>query len=345
MSVSNKYSKFEDGLRREKFQLAQKRVRLSTGNQGDESSNKGVIISSTGTVNLIKSLNGIIYEGKIGGTLKTEHRKSNIVSVGDRVGFTPIGELSAGSQLEKARIISVGKRTTKLSRRSPHKKSWEHVIASNATQMLIFFSAKNPHYNKRLIDRYLVTAVCGDLKPVICINKCDLVNSNIEEDLTVYIELGYPVYFFSLKNKSGVEEIENILKHNSTVITGPSGVGKSTFVNHILKSDEQITNEVSQRTSKGIHTTSYVRMFELGCGGNIIDTPGIREFSLWEMETGELATYFKDFMEFAHLCKFAPCSHSHEPDCGVIWAVEQMKIDLERYESYLLLLESLNAEI
>jgi ribosome biogenesis GTPase / thiamine phosphate phosphatase len=345
LSVSNKYSEFKDEPKRQKFRLAKKRVQLREEISTDQSSKKGIVISSTGTVNLIKSENGEIFEGKIGGTLKTNHKKSNIVAVGDKVEFISSGEISLGSKLQKAKIISIGKRSTKLSRRSPQKKNWEHVIASNADQILIFVSADKPKYNKRLIDRYLVSAVCGDLEPIICINKCDLSSiDELEEDLITYLELDYPVHFISLKNGQGTNAINKILKNKSTVITGPSGVGKSTLVNYILQSEEQMTGEVSERTAKGMHTTSSVRMFELTSGGNIIDTPGIREFALWEMERGELATYFKDFLEFTHLCKFTPCTHTHEPECGIIRAAEDMKIDLDRYESYLLLLESLDSE-
>ncbi|MDC1067946.1 ribosome small subunit-dependent GTPase A, partial [Candidatus Kapabacteria bacterium] len=136
-------------------------------------------------------------------------------------------------------------------------------------------------------------------------------------------------------------ELRDYLKNKTTIITGPSGVGKSSLVNFILDDHYQEIREVSKKTAKGIHTTSYVQMFNHPDGGQIVDTPGIREFALWDINKDELASYFIDFLDYNDDCKFLPCTHTHEPNCSIKEAVENGEIDLERYQSYLSLLESI----
>jgi ribosome biogenesis GTPase len=204
-------------------------------------------------------------------------------------------------------------------------------------------AAETPKYNKRLIDRYLIAARCGDLEPIIVINKLELANQELlEDDLYTYTEeLNLDLYLISLKENLNTDELKNKLKDRRSILTGPSGSGKSTFINYILDDQIQEVGEVSQKTAKGLHTTSFVRMFELPFGGEIIDSPGIREFALWDINKEELPTYFDDFVEYHHDCKFLPCTHTHEPKCAVIEALEEGKIDPDRYESYLSLLSSI----
>jgi len=208
--------------------------------------------------------------------------------------------------------------------------------------MLIFSSAADPFYNKRLIDRYLVAAIAGGLKPIIAINKSELIDNEILlEDLAVYQEMGIDLFLISVIEKTGLNELYKHLENNKTVITGQSGVGKSTFVNEILGNKQQTVGKISDSTAKGQHTTSFVRMFKAKNNTHIIDTPGIREFALHGISKHELPTYFIDFLEFHNQCKFTPCSHTHEPKCAVKNAVENGQINFERYESYLLLSESI----
>jgi ribosome biogenesis GTPase len=204
-------------------------------------------------------------------------------------------------------------------------------------------SAADPFYNKRLLDRYLIAAELGKLAPSICINKIELMDKGlIAEDLAVYSEtLKIPLFFTSVSEGIGIEELALGLKDHSTVLSGPSGVGKSSLINAISGEELQRTGEVSERTWKGKHITSSARMFALPGGGFLADTPGLRELGLWDIHPDDTAFYFHDFDAFYPRCKFTSCTHRHEPDCAVKKAVEENEIDPERYVSYLQIVESL----
>lgn len=343
MSIENKLKKFEDSQKREKFKIRNKRVKLTSKKDNKKNTEKGLVIASIGAINLVKDLNEKIWECQVTGKLRTRYEDSNLVAVGDSVRFSKYEEFSSHSNLQKGIIHSIGKRKTKLSRVYPRNKNLEHVIASNADYLMIFMSASDPEYNKRLIDRYIVSAKCGDLKIVICINKIELCEpQEVFDDLfTYYEDLDIPVFLISIYEKLNTKEVNDFLIDKTTVITGPSGVGKSSLVNYLLGEKVQDIKNVSSKTAKGLHTTSYVQMFDHPKGGKIIDTPGIREFALWNLNKNELASYFDDFLEFNDECKFLPCTHTHEPDCAIKAAVEEGEIDPERYYSYLNLLVSL----
>ena len=307
-----------------------------------DNSIKGIVLATIGTINLVKA-NEKIYECKVQGKLVSHYKKSSIVAVGDKVDFILTDEkFDSNNNLEKGTIIKIGERFTRLSRISPKNKHNEHVLASNIDNLLIFCSAADPFYNKRLIDRYLISAIAGGLNPIIVINKCELMdNEIIFEDLIIYNELGIDVFFISIYQNIGLNELSKRLESEKTVITGASGVGKSTYVNFLLGSEEQAIGSISESTAKGQHTTSFVRMFEVANNTYLIDTPGIREFALYGINKHELPTYFIDFLKFHNNCKFAPCSHTHEPKCAVKEALERGELDFDRYESYLMILDSL----
>jgi ribosome biogenesis GTPase len=341
LSVENKIKQFKNKEKQEKFKIRNKRIRFK--DEIDQSNLiEGKLIATIGSISLVKC-DGVTYECQVAGIIKSKYSDSSIVAVGDNVKIEIYDEFSKSSGYQKGTIREVGNRFSKLSRISPQNKNMEHVIGANSDMMLIFMAADNPKYNRRLIDRYLVAAKCGDLTPIIVINKSELGDEEtIYEDLYTYTdELGIELFLISLQEKINLDTIELILKDKRTIISGPSGSGKSTFINHLLNNEVQEVGIVSLRTAKGLHTTSFVRMFELPFGGEIIDSPGIREFALWDIDKYELPTYFDDFIEYHHNCKFLPCSHTHEPGCAVLAAVEEGDIDADRYESYLLLLESL----
>jgi len=341
LSLNSRLKKYKNSQVQEKFKIKNKRVKFK---EEIDKSNlvEGKVIAAIGAINLVKT-NDAIIECQIAGIIKSNYSDSSIVAVGDNVWIELVDEFSQNSGYQKGIVREVGKRKTKLSRVSPQNKNMEHVIGSNADIMIIFMAAETPKYNKRLIDRYLIAARCGDLEPIIVINKLELANQELlEDDLYTYTEeLNLDLYLISLKENLNTTEFKDKIKGKRSILTGPSGSGKSTFINYILDDQIQEVGEVSQKTAKGLHTTSFVRMFELPFGGEIIDSPGIREFALWDINKEELPTYFDDFVEYHHDCKFLPCTHTHEPKCAVIEALEEGKIDPDRYESYLSLLSSI----
>ncbi|MFP4527367.1 MAG: ribosome small subunit-dependent GTPase A [Candidatus Kapaibacterium sp.] len=304
----------------------------------------GIVVASLGKTFLVRPAEGSNspVECRVAGILISKHEKSSLTAVGDRVKFVRERRISEDTGLPTGSIVAVEERLTILSRRAPGKKPREHVIAANADILLVFMAATGEGFNRRLLDRYLVAAEQGELEPIICINKIDLVDmEEIREVMAPYHDLGYDVIYMSALSGQGVDELTRRLADKECVLSGPSGAGKSTLVNRLLGEEIQQVYEISERTSKGRHTTSFVRMFDLEGGGAIIDTPGIREFGLWAIEPEELSLYFHEFDEFRHECRFIPCTHTHEPGCAVKDAVETCEIDFGRYESYCFLLETI----
>jgi ribosome biogenesis GTPase len=318
-----------------------KRILIKKKGKIDKNALHGYAVATIGSIVIVESDNQL-FECVIGGILISEYKDSTLVTVGDEVWFI-LDENENTIKIEgldKGIIKKVGKRWTKLSRKSPGKGISEHVLAANADQLMILMSAKNPTYNKRLIDRYQIAAELGDLDVILCINKIDLLDDDeleyLKDDLQVYIELGDKIVYITAQNENDVLRLQdNYLKDKTTIFSGPSGVGKSTLVNNLLGKDIQAVNEISETTAKGRHTTSFTKAFKLHKGGKVIDTPGIREFALWDIEQSELPLFFRDFKDYYLNCKYNSCTHTHEPGCAVKDAVENEDIQFDRYESYL----------
>lgn len=275
-----------------------------------------------------------VVECVAAGTVVSQHADSSLIAVGDHVEF--IRNADGGS------IVGVGERTTKLARRGIGKSAREQVIIANAEQLLIVMAAAEPFYNRRLIDRYLIAAEKGNLSPVICINKIELMPPEmIRDDLRVYKQLKIPIVFTSAATGDGIEELLAILRGKITVFSGPSGVGKSTLTNRLLGREIQRTNTINEKFGKGKHVTTAAEIFPLPGGGFIADTPGLREFGLWDVSREEAPFYFHDFDRYFPKCKFNSCMHLHEPECAVRKAVEAGRIDPERYQSYVNIVGSL----
>lgn len=259
--------------------------------------------------------------------------ESKPLAVGDRVVLEPTGELEGV-------ISEVLPRRTRLSRTQPHDPRKEHVIVANVDQLLIVNAARRPPLRVGLIDRYIIAAEHSTLDPIICINKIDLARRK-DKHLQVaelYRSLDYRVLFTSALDGTGMEELKGLLCDKSTVLAGHSGVGKSSLIN-ALQPGLKLKTGIVRRS--GRHVTSTVSLLRLDFGGYVVDTPGIREFSLWDIQRVDVAQFFSDIWELSHHCGMPDCTHDHEPECAVKAAAESGELPRVRYESYMGILESI----
>lgn len=270
------------------------------------------------------------------GTMQSPNADSSLIAVGDSAYFTrnTAGECS---------IIAIDERVAKLARRGVGKAKREQIIIANAEQLIIVMAAAEPFYNRRLIDRYLIAAEKGQLDPIICINKIELMPMDIvREDLKVYEKLKIPTLYVSASTNIGIEELHKKLCGKISVFSGPSGVGKSSLTNKLLGREVQRVDSLNEKFGKGKHVTTAAEMFALPNGGFIADTPGLREFAIWDMSREEIPFYFHDFDRYFRKCKFNSCLHLHEPGCAVQRAVAAGRIDYGRYQSYVNISASLD---
>jgi len=250
----------------------------------------------------------------------------NIVVTGDRVWIRP-------ATAQEGVIERVEPRHGLLTRGAKGK---EHIIAANVDQVVIVASLAEPVLKPHLVDRYLVSAEKGHLRPIICFNKADLVDLvNYQWLIGMYSQLGIPVIPASAKTGMGIDRLKELLKDRQTVFAGQSGVGKSSLLNAIQPGLQLKVREVSEATQKGRHTTTTAELIRLDFGAWVVDTPGIRQFALWEIVPEELDGYFPEFRPFVALCQFPGCSHTHELGCAVKEAVRLRQIPMQRYETYL----------
>lgn len=256
-------------------------------------------------------------------SLSTDQR--NAVVAGDRVLIQLLSETEGV-------IERVEPRHGIISRTS---KNRQHVLVANVDLMLIVTSCAEPVVKPNLIDRFLVTAEKSLIQPVICLNKIDLIDAaDIQPLVGVFGQLGYPVMTLSATAGIGIEELKALVKNRQSVVAGQSGVGKSSLLNTIEPGFKIRVSEVSLDNQKGRHTTTAARLFPLSEGGFIVDTPGIRQFELWDVIAEEIPALFREFRPFVNLCRFPDCSHTHEENCAIKDAVADGKLDARRYESY-----------
>lgn len=270
----------------------------------------------------------------------------DIVVVGDYVGFD-INDDGTGV------IEEVKTRRTSLSRKSPRIKGagyrgerLEQVVAANIDNLYIITSVYDPVFNNRLLDRLIVTGESSHLNIHIIINKTDLDDENlIAPWAEIYEDIGYPVYYTSVEDNSGFENIKNDMHGKTSIFWGQSGVGKSSLLNVLFPELDLKVGEISDLHRKGKHTTVTALLVNPENDINIIDTPGIREIEPYGIKKEDLGHYFIEFTEYMHDCKFNTCTHFHEPGCMVREAVEEGNINQERYLSYLALLETIEEDI
>ena len=251
----------------------------------------------------------------------------NVVVTGDRVIFRPEGDAHQGV------IERVEPRHGVLSRSSQGR---EHVLVANIDQVLIVASAASPELKTNLIDRYLVNIEVHEMPAIICINKTDLVDiTSLQSVAATYGRLGYQVVLTSIVNGRGISLLRQMLAGRETAVSGQSGVGKSSLLNAVDESLDLDTSDVSDWSSKGGIRLGRSRLLPLKSGGWVADTPGIRQFELWDLAPEEIDGYFIEFRSFIPYCRFPDCSHIHEDDCAVKDAVEARLIAAARYNSYL----------
>jgi ribosome biogenesis GTPase len=299
---------------------------------------EGRVIKSTGSSYLVSSPEAGLTECIISGKYRLEElRSTNPIVVGDWVSFS----MREGEKI--GRINDVLPRKNYIIRKSTKLSKSHQIIASNIDQLILMITVINPVTHTEFIDRYLVTSEAYNIPAILLINKTDLYGeaekNTLGEWKNIYEEIGYGFIECSLETMVNLDKIKSILKEKVTLLAGNSGVGKSTLINIIEPSLNLKTREISQSHKSGKHTTTFAEMFELGIGGFIIDTPGIRGFGITDMEGEPLYHYFPELFRFSAGCKYHNCIHVNEPECAVMQAVESGNISLSRYKSYLNLLE------
>lgn len=302
---------------------------------------RALVYKSTGSWYVTKTEEGKTINARIKGVFKMEGLTStNPIAVGDEV------EIVLENDAEgTAMITKIYDRRNYITRQSPANKNHHHIVASNLDQSVIFATLKEPRTSTGFIDRYLVTCEAYHVPAVIVFNKADIYRKKeldkFEELKKVYTSIGYPVLKISVQKNEGLEEIQQLLKDKTTLISGHSGVGKSSFINSLFPSFQLKTQDVSGWSGKGMHTTTFAEMFDLPNGGRLIDTPGMREFGIVDMNKQELSHYFPEMRALLNDCQFNNCMHINEPGCAIKKAVEDGRIYADRYISYWNILDSL----
>jgi len=291
----------------------------------------GRVVAVFGLNSHVKTKDGKLYRCAVRRLLKTlSTDQRHVVAAGDQVLFRPSGE-------DEGVIERIQPRRGVLSRES---RGRQHVIVANVDQMLIVTSAAEPRLKPNLIDRFLVTAEKCQIRPVICINKIDLVDAaQLAPLVGVYSQMGYRVLLVSAATGFGIDRLRRLLSGAESVVAGQSGVGKSSLLNAVDPDLELAVSHVSTDTQKGRHTTTTARLLPLACGGYVVDTPGIRQMQLWDVIPTEVAGYYRDLRPLENGCRYPDCTHTHEEGCAVKNAVADGWLDARRYESYCHLFE------
>lgn len=295
------------------------------------------MIKNTGSWYTVKTVEGSVVESKIKGNFRLKGiRSTNPVAVGDHV------EIELNSQ-NTAFITAIGDRKNYIIRKSQNLSKQSHIIAANVDQAFLVVTVERPQTSTTFIDRFLATAEAYSVPVVLVFNKTDLLDDSLmryQRMMTdLYETVGYKCVAVSAETGEGMDELMEMLRDRITLLSGHSGVGKSTIINRLLPGVNLRTAEISDAHNTGMHTTTFSEMLPLPGGGYIIDTPGIKGFGTFDMEPEELTSYFKEIFRFSKDCRFSNCTHTHEPGCAVLKAVEDHYIAASRYQSYLSMLE------
>ena len=298
---------------------------------------KGFVIKNTGSWYSVQTDDGKVVECKIKGNFRLKGiRSTNPVAVGDHVEI-------ALNQEGTAFITLIDERRNYIIRKSQNLSKQSHIIAANVDQAFLIVTVNYPQTSTTFIDRFLASAEAYSVPVVLVFNKRDILSDDErhyqQSMVHLYETIGYECREISAATGEGIEGLHKLLKGKITLLSGNSGVGKSTLINQILPEANLRTAEISDAHNTGMHTTTFSEMLELPEGGYIIDTPGIKGFGTFDMEPEELTSYFREIFHFSKDCKFSNCTHTHEPGCAVLKALEDHYIAQSRYQSYLGMLE------
>ena len=302
---------------------------------------KAIVYKSTGSWYTLKDEAGRFWNGRMKGVMKLDDITStNPVAVGDWV------EADIENDDSNTAIINeIHDRNNYINRQSPRHKHQHHIVAANLDQSLLIATLREPRTSQGFIDRFLVACEMYHVAAVIVFNKSDLYKAKdmekYEELKAMYEAIGYKVILVSAEKNEGLEQFGQVLKDKTTLLSGHSGVGKSSLLNTMFPGMNRKTQDVSGWSGKGQHTTTFAEMFDLSFGGRIIDTPGMREFGLVDISKAELSHYFPEMRDRLNDCQFNNCLHMNEPGCAIKEAVVNGQIHEDRYISYCGILDSI----
>ena len=298
---------------------------------------KGLVIKNTGSWYTVRTDDGRDVESKIKGNFRLKDiRTTNPIAVGDRVDIDI-------NQEGTAFITQIEERKNYIIRRASNLSKQSQIIAANVDQAMLIVTVNYPITTTIFIDRFLATAEAYRVPVKLVFNKIDRYRKDdlemLDALINLYTTIGYPCSKLCARQDIGLDELKADLKDKITLLSGHSGVGKSTIINKLIPGVNRRTGDISEYHNKGMHTTTFSEMIPLPDGGYLIDTPGIKGFGTIEMEGAEIAHYFPEIFKFSQNCKFGDCSHRHEPGCAVLDAVGEHYISESRYKSYLSILE------
>jgi ribosome biogenesis GTPase len=302
---------------------------------------KAIVYKSTGSWYIVKDEKGDMHNARIKGVIKLDEITStNPIAVGDEV------EIEVENELENTAMINeIYPRRNYINRQSPKGKHQHHIISANLDQSLLVATLKEPKTSQGFIDRFLVASEAYHVPAIIVFNKADIYKKKeqdkYEQWKKMYESIGYLVFLVSVKDNIGIDAVVAQLNNKTTLISGHSGVGKSSLLNAILPQSQIRTQDVSGWSGKGLHTTTFAEMYDLPFGGAIIDTPGLREFGLVDISKQELSHYFPEMRARLNDCQFNNCLHINEPGCAIKEAVINGEITEDRFVSYYGILETI----